>query len=175
VVSSLHVVFAAPSSSHAFPAPVCYPTHRRQSFMDFFNVSPSHRLQVSTNCSGMGPFHGMQSFMNRSLSCGYPTGSQVLPEILLLHGVLSMAPQVLPGACSSMGSPRGHSLFGHMHLLWHGVLHRPQVDISSIMVFSMGCRAISAPVPGAPLAPPSSLTLVSAELFLSRTLTPLSG
>lgn len=35
------------------------------------------------------------------------------------------------------------------------------------LVFSMGCRGISALVPGASL-PPSSLTLVSAGLFLSR-------
>jgi len=42
------------------------------------------------------------------------------------------------------------------------------------MVFSMGCRGISALAPGAPSAPPSSLTLVSAELFLSHHLAPLS-
>jgi len=39
----------------------------------------------------------------------------------------------------------------------------------------MGCRGkISAPVSGAPHPSPSSLTLVSAELFLSHRLTPLS-
>ena len=38
------------------------------------------------------------------------------------------------------------------------------------MVFTMGCRGISAPAPGAPPPPPSSLTLVSAELFLSHIL-----
>jgi len=42
------------------------------------------------------------------------------------------------------------------------------------VVFSIGCKGISAPVPGAPPPPPSSLTLVSAELFLSYCLTPLS-
>jgi len=43
-----------------------------------------------------------------------------------------------------------------------------------ITVFSTGCRGISALVPGAPPHPPSSLTLMSEELFLSRFLTPLS-
>jgi len=41
----------------------------------------------------------------------------------------------------------------------HGLLH--------------GCRGISAPALGTPPPPPSSLTLVSAELFLSHLLTPL--
>jgi len=41
------------------------------------------------------------------------------------------------------------------------------------MVFSTGCRGFSALAPGVP-PPPSSLTLVSAELFLLHNLTPLS-
>ncbi|KAM9590855.1 uncharacterized protein ACIBXB_005903 [Morphnus guianensis] len=43
------------------------------------------------------------------------------------------------------------------------------------MVFTTGCRGISAPAPGAPPPPPSSLILVSAGLFLLHVLTPLSG
>ena len=44
------------------------------------------------------------------LQCGVPpTGSQVLPANLLQHGLLSTGPQLLTGACSSMGSPWGHS------------------------------------------------------------------
>jgi len=39
------------------------------------------------------------------------------------------------------------------------------------MVFSIGCRGSSAPVPGAPPPPLSALSLVSAELFLPHSLT----
>ena len=42
------------------------------------------------------------------------------------------------------------------------------------LVFSMGYRGIYAPVPGAPPPSPSSLALVSAELFLSHRFTPLT-
>jgi len=75
---------------------------------------------------------------------------------------------------------------GHIHLLQHGVLPGLQVDICSTMelfglqgdslpdcVFFTGYRGISAPVPGAPPSPPSSLILVSAGWFLSHILTPL--
>uniref|UniRef100_A0A663DWR7 Basal body orientation factor 1 n=1 Tax=Aquila chrysaetos chrysaetos TaxID=223781 RepID=A0A663DWR7_AQUCH len=83
VVSSSHVAFAAPSSSHSSLAPAWGPSHGKQSSMNFSNVSPSHRLQFFTNCSSMGPFHGVQSFRNRLLQRGSPAGSQVLPENLL--------------------------------------------------------------------------------------------
>ncbi|KAM9590835.1 uncharacterized protein ACIBXB_005885 [Morphnus guianensis] len=46
---------------------------------------------------------------------------------------LSTDPQVLPGACSSAGFPRGHSLLRETHLLRRGVLHGLQVDICSTM------------------------------------------
>jgi len=38
----------------------------------------SHGLPFFTNCSSVGPFHGVWSFSNRPLRCGCPTGSQVL-------------------------------------------------------------------------------------------------
>jgi len=95
---------------------------------------------------------------------------------------LSMGLQVLPGACSSTGSPPG------IPVLWRGIFHGLQVEICS----TMGLRGLQGdslphhsllhglqgnicPVPGAPPPPPSSLTLVPAELFLSHFLTPLSG
>ncbi|KAK4817862.1 hypothetical protein QYF61_001531 [Mycteria americana] len=72
--------------------------------------------------------------------------------------------------------------------VFKGRLDEVQVDICSTfnlhelrgtacltMVFTRGCRGISAPVPGAPPPPPSSLALVSAELFFSHVLNPLSG
>ena len=93
----------------------------------------------------------MQSFRNRLLQRGLPTGSQPPSDI---------------------------------HLLWRGVLHGLQLEICSTvdlhglqgtacltMVFITGYRGISAPTPGAPPPPLPSLTLVSAELFLSHSLT----
>jgi len=67
------------------------------------------RLQFFTNCSSVGPFHGVQSFRNRLLQHESPTGSQVLPASLIRHELLS------PWVRSSWqkpapprGSPRGH-------------------------------------------------------------------
>ncbi|KAK4830649.1 hypothetical protein QYF61_012492 [Mycteria americana] len=118
-VSSSHVVSAAPSSSGKglltlFPAPEWGPSHERQSCTNFSNVSPSRGLQFFMDCSGMRPFHGVQSFRNRLLQHGSPAGSQVLPAKLLQCG--------LP-----MGSqpPLG------IHLLQRGVLHGLQVHICS--------------------------------------------
>ena len=74
--------------------------------------------------------------------------------------------------CSSMGPPWGHkscqqtcsSVGSSTGCRW----------ISAPPWISMGCRGnLSAPAPGAPPLLPSSLTLVSAELFLSHLLTPL--
>jgi len=56
--------------------------------MNFSKLSPSNGLQFFTNCSSVGPFHGVQSFRNRLLQCGLPMGSQVLPANLLQHGLL---------------------------------------------------------------------------------------
>jgi len=126
----------------------------------------------------MGPFHEVQSFRNRLLQRGSPTGSQALPANLLQHGLLF--PQVLPGACSSTGSPQGHSLvraapcssmgsspgcrWGSA-LAWTFMGCRDTACLT--MVYSTGYRGISASVPEAPPAPPSALTLGSAELLLS--------
>ncbi|KAM9590844.1 uncharacterized protein ACIBXB_005893 [Morphnus guianensis] len=174
-------------SSHSSPAPAWGPSHGRQSSTNFSNVGPSHRLQFFTNCSSMGPFHGVQSFRSTLLQHGSPTGSQVLPENLL-HGLLSTDPQVLPGACSSAGFPRGHSLLweptcsgvgSSTGCRWISAPPRTSMDCRGTacltMVFTTGCRGISALAPGAPPPPPSSLTLVSAGLFLLHVLTPLSG
>ncbi|KAK4810770.1 hypothetical protein QYF61_007744, partial [Mycteria americana] len=92
---------------------------------------PSHGRQSSTNCSSAGPFHGVQSFRNRLLQCGSPTGSQVLPANLLQHGLLCMRLQVLPGAYASTGFQGITASFKRTHLLWRGDLHRLQVDICS--------------------------------------------
>jgi len=97
---------------------------------------------------------------------------------------MGCSPQVLPGTCSSAGSPWGHSLLWastcsgmgpSLRCRWVSALLWASMDCRGTacltMGCSMGCRRTSAPVPGAPPPPPSSLTLVSAEL---SHLTPLS-
>lgn len=61
VISSSHIISATPFSSLLFPAPMWSPSHGTHSFTDFSSVHLSHRLQFSTNCFRMSPFHGMQS------------------------------------------------------------------------------------------------------------------
>jgi len=153
--------------------------------MNFSNLSLSHELKFITNCCSVSLFHGVQSFRNRLLQRGSTTGSHVLPANLLQHGLLS--PQVLAVTCSKTGSPWGHSLLQASTCsgvrsftgcrwmsaaLWTSMGCRRTACLT--MVFTMGCRRSSALAPGAPPPPPSSLTLVSAELFLSYILTLLS-
>jgi len=190
VVSSPHIVSAAPSSSegdssHSAPAPAWGPSYGRQFSTNFSNVSPSRGLQLFMNCPSMGPFHRVQSFRNRLLQHGVP------------HGVTSHQ------TCSSVGSslhgssrillehrlPTGSQPPSGIHLLQPGVPSTGYRWRSAPPWTSMGCRGtacptmvfivsckgkVSAPVSRAPPPPPSSLTLVSAELFLSYRLTPLS-
>lgn len=68
--------------------------------------------------------------------------------------------------CSSMRSSRGSR--------WISVISAPPLPFQGLqghscltIVFSTGCKGISALPPGALLPPPSSLTLMSAELVLS--------
>jgi len=142
--------------------------------MNFSNVGPSHRLQFFTNSSRVGPFHRVQSFRNGLLHQGSSVESQVLPEHLLHHGLLSLWVQRSLQEPAPAQAPHGvTALFGHIHLLWHGVLHVLQGTACLTMVLITGCRGMLAPEPGAPPPLPSSLTWVSAELFLPHILSPL--
>ena len=102
---------------------------------------------------------------------------------------LSTGPQVLPGACSMLeqGLPWGHSLLrastcssvgsstGFRWVsapLWTSMGYGRTACLTT--VFFTGCRGISALAPGATPPPALSLTLVSADLFLSHVLPPLS-
>jgi len=97
---------------------------------------------------------------------------------------LSTDPQVLPEACSSTGFPLSHSflqastcsgMVSSMGFRW--ISGPPWTPMSCRrtaclnLAYSVVYRGISAPVPGTPSSPPSSLALVSAELFLSHSLT----
>jgi len=103
---------------------------------------------------------------------------------------LSMGPQVLPGACSSAGSPWGHNLLQASTCSSMGSI--PQAAGGDLLhcepPWAAGAQTAS-PWSAAQAAredsllqhlkhllpPPSSLTLVCAELFLSHHLTPLSS
>ena len=149
-------------------------------------------------CSSVGPLpwervlHGLLycgSFLqavvlHTLLQCGSPAGSQVLPANLLQHGLLS------PWGHRSCQDPaparvchRVTASFGHPPPVVWGPPQAAGVFCSIVNLH--GCRAqlphhglhhgISAPAPVAPPTPPSSLTWVSAQLFLSHILTPFSG
>jgi len=102
---------------------------------------------------------------------------------------LSMGPQVLAGACSSTDSPRHHSLLQASTCSGVGSLPRA----AGGYLLHRGPPWAAGGLPASPrsaaqaareesllwclehlLPPPSSLTLVTAELFLSHSLTPLS-
>jgi len=134
----------------------------------------------------MSHFHRVQSFRNRLLQCGFSTCHSSCqqtcsckcsaPQVpvparsLLLHG-LSMGCSFLQGTstCCGVGSSMGcrvdicSSVVLHRlqvdDLLPHGLLHRLQENLC----FSAWSTS----------SPPSSLTLVFAELLLSCFLTPL--
>jgi len=131
-VSSPHVVSVAPSSSHSFPAQVRGPTHRRQFSMNFSNLSLSHELKFITNCCSVSLSHGVQSFRNRMLQRGSPTGSQVLPENLLHYGLLSLHGSTGPArSLLQRGLLMGSQLPSGNHLLRRVVLLGLLVDTSS--------------------------------------------
>lgn len=156
--------------------------------MNFPTVRPSHRLQLYMHCShgcllwGAVPQEDCSSLRTTWVhkSC-WQTCSNVSSSV---H-----RPQVLPGACSSMGSPPGHSL------LWNApapgwrspwaaggplLHHRPPQAAGSCltMVVMMGSRGTFSQKPRptiAPVAPnpchakPSQTVLKSSRLPSSLT------
>jgi len=81
-VNSSHVVSAAPSSSGGRLLTLC----------PCSSVKSLSRAIIFQDPPQCGSFHSVQSFRNRLLQRGSPTGSQALPASLLWHGLLS--PQV---------------------------------------------------------------------------------
>lgn len=121
-ISSSHLVSVTPASSHSSPSPVWGHCHRKQSSINFSNVSFSHGLQFLTKCSIMCPFHRVQSIRNRLLHCGSPTGSHILPTNLQVLLFTGPARSLLQAQL-----PRGSQPLG-IHLLQQGIL---QVDLCS--------------------------------------------
>lgn len=155
--------------SHSSPAPPCDPSHRQQSSINFYNMSPSHELHFFTN-SSMGPFHRMQSLKNRLLKHGSTVGSKVLPADLLQCGLLfPWFHRFFQEPAPVWVSNRIAAASG-MHLLWD-LLHAPPCT-------SMGCRGTdtspwSAPhTSGESLAPRTLPTLPSSVIWGS-TVVPL--
>jgi len=148
-------------------------------------VSPSHGLQLFTNCPSVGPSHGSAVLQEQAAPVWDPHGlTSPASRPALAWAPLSMDPQVLPGACSSTGFPWGQSLLqgtstcssvGSLPRATGGdLIHRgppwaaggqPALPWSSSQAGRQGCLLRHF---GHLLPPPSSLTLVSAELFLSH-------
>jgi len=73
-------------------------------------VSPSHGLQLFTNCPSVGPFPQGAVLQEQAAPAWVPHGvASPASNPAPVWASLSTGPQVLAGACSSTGSPWGHS------------------------------------------------------------------
>jgi len=188
MVSSSHVVSAAPSSSGGrlltlFPCSrvrslswetVLHKLLQRESFPQAASL---HELPQR------GSFPRGAALQEQAAPAWDPHGfTRPASKPAPVWAPLSTGLQVLAGACSSTGSPQGHSFLqastcsstGSLpqatggDLLHHGPPWAAGGQPASTMVFIMGYTGkLSSPASRA-------LTLVSAELFLSHLLTPLS-
>jgi len=120
-------------SSHSSPAPAWGHSHGREFAMIISSVGPSHRLQLFRNCSSMGLFHGRSPSGTDCSSMGHPrvhkscqqTCSSVASS---LHRSTGPGINLLQCRLSTGSQPP----LG-IHLLWHEVLHRLQVDMCFTM------------------------------------------
>jgi len=162
MVSSSHVVSAAPCPSGG-------------------------RLLTLFPCSSVRSL-SQETVLHRLLQC------ESFPQAAALHkppqhGSFPWRCSPSGRGCSSMGPPWGHKpcqqtcfSVGSLpratggYLLHHGPPWTARGQPASPWSFIMSCKGrLAAPTFRAPPPPPSSLTLVSAELFLSHRLTPLSS
>jgi len=194
-VSSSHVVSAAPSSSGGGLLTLCPCSSVRSLSWE----TVLHKLLQRESFPRAATLHELPQ--HGSFPRSAVLQEQAAPA-WVLHGVtsparkpapawapLSTGPQVLAGTCSSTGLPTGSQPPSDSHLLQCGVYSMGYRWRSDPLWTSMGCRwtacltmvfstsckgRLSAPASQACPPAPSSLTLVSAELFLSHLLTPLS-
>jgi len=167
VVSSSHIVSAVSSSS--LPLLCEVPLTGNSSPQTAPALVPSVGCSPSgIGCSSVGPPQGHKSCQQTcsSMGCSLPVSTG--PGRSPLQRGLSTGSCKHP--CALARCPQ-RAACGCVPP-WTSMGYRGTACLT--MVFSTGCKGISAPVPGAP-PPPPSLTLVSAELFLSHFLTPLSG
>jgi len=74
------------------------------------SVSPSHRLQLFTNCPSVDAFPRGAVLQEQAAPAWVPHGvTSPASKPAPAWAPLSTGPQVLAGACSSAGSPWGHS------------------------------------------------------------------
>ena len=156
--------------------------------MNFSNVSSSHGLQFFTTFSSVGPSHVVQFLQAQAAPAWVPHGvTSPASKLAPAWAPLPTGPRILPETCSSMDSPQGHSLLWtstcsgvgpHPGCRWRSAPPWTSMGCRGTacltVIFITGCRGVSAVAAGAPPPPPSSLTLVSAELFLTRIVTPSS-
>jgi len=172
-------------TSHALPLLHCESSsHGRQFSTNFSNVSPSHRLQPQTVPPWVLPM-GCSSSGTGCSSMGPPQGHKPCQQTCSSAPVwapLSTGLQVLAGACSSVGFPQGHSFLQASTL--SGVGSLPQATGGDLLHCGPPWTTGEQPASSWSssrvareesllqhfehlLPPPSSLALVSAELFLS--------
>jgi len=122
------------------------------------------------DCSSVGPPRGHKPCQKIFSNVSSPLHRVTGPARSLLQHKFLIGSQTILGSstCSDVGSSTGCRWISAP--LWTSMGCRRTACLT--MVFSMGCKRISAP---APLTPPSSLTLVFAELFFSHILTLLSN
>jgi len=156
-------------------------------------VSPSHRLQLFTNCPSVVPFPKGAVLQQQAALARVPHGitspaSKPAPEWASLS--LSMGPQILAEASFNMGFPQGHSFLqayicsnmGSLpqakggYLIHCGTPWSAAGQLASPWSSSQaaGERSVLWHLEHL-LPPPFSLTLVSAGLFLSLGPIPLSN
>ncbi|CAM9620143.1 unnamed protein product, partial [Bubo scandiacus] len=90
-------------SSHSSPPPAWGPSHRRQSSMNFSNMCSSHRLQLFTNCSSLGPSHRVTSPSRKPAPAWAPLHVTTGPARSLLQQGLPMRSQPPSGTSTCSG------------------------------------------------------------------------
>jgi len=196
MVSPSHVVSAAPSSSGGGLLTLCPCSsvkslsretvlHRLLQCESFPWAAALHELPQHRS------FHGVQSFRNRLLQCGSSRGHKPCQKTCCsvgssLHGSTGPGRSLL-----KRGLPKKSQLPSGIHLLQREVPSMgywwisapPCVDLHGLQGNSLPHHGLHHELQGKALFsnisgtsfPPPSLTLVSAELFLSHHLTPLSS
>jgi len=132
-------------------------------------VLPTGCSPSGTGCSSVGPPWGHKSCQQTCSSVGSYLHGSAGPDRSLLQRELLTGSQPPSGIHLLQRGVPSTGCRWRSAPLWTSMDCRGTACLT--MVFSMGCRGISAPVPGSPPPPPSSLTLVSAEWFCSHIVT----
>jgi len=185
-VSSSHVVSAALSSSGGGLLTLC-PCSSVGSFTqetvlhELLQCESFPQAAALMNCPSVGPFPQGAVLQEQAAPAWVPHRvTSAASKLAPAWAPLSTGPQVLAGACSSVGSPWGHSLLQASTCFGMGSL--PRAAGGSLL--HRGPPWAAGGQPASPwsssraaredsllrhlerlLPPPSSLTLVSAELF----------